>query len=228
MTILNTYLYSSEVIRLTMNSNLAHKAIANAMAGRWEQALKYNLRILNDLPEDVDALNRSARAYAELGDIPNAKKSARKVLSIDPFNNIAQKSLGRWKNLKKGDVICAGTTDANVFIEEPGKTKTIKLIHTGDKRVLCVLEAGMKVVMQTNAHRVSICTIEGKYIGRFPDDISAHIKNLVQIGNDYMVCVKSIEEKSVHVFIRETKRSDKIKQVPSFSAEGVEFVKIAV
>jgi len=211
-----------------MRSDLAQKAIACALSGDWKQALELNQQILKENPKDVDALNRLARAYVEIGDISNAKKTAKNVLIIDPFNSIAQKSLSRWKNLKKGDFIPPTTTNANIFIEEPGKTKTVKLIHPGDDKLLSTLEAGIQVKMHTNSHRVSVCTQEGKYIGKLPDDVSAHIKNLIQVGNDYVVCIKSIDAKSVSVFMRETKRAEKVKNIPSFTKDKVEYVKISV
>ncbi|MEK7112986.1 MAG: tetratricopeptide repeat protein, partial [Patescibacteria group bacterium] len=80
-----------------MDIDLAQKAVAQALAGNWKEAVKLNHEILKKDPKDVDALNRMARAYAELGNTKRAKGLVEKVLKIDPFNTIASKALKKWK-----------------------------------------------------------------------------------------------------------------------------------
>ena len=80
-----------------MDIDLAQKSLNAALSGNWKEATKLNREILKKDPKDIDALNRMARAFAELGNLKRAKSLTQKVLKIDPFNTIAERSI---KNIK--------------------------------------------------------------------------------------------------------------------------------
>lgn len=207
-----------------MSNNLAQNAISAALSGDWKKALEINTDILNDNGDDVEALNRLSRAYAELGKLAKARKTAKQVLKLDTFNTIAKKSLARWKGLKKGETYTSGPSNAQVFLEEPGKTKNLSLLHPGSKKVLAKLDSGDEVKLNTRSHRVSVTAKDGRYLGRLPDDLSVHLKKLIRFGNEYRVFIKSASETEVRVFIRETKRAKKIADIPSFSTEKISYI----
>jgi len=50
---------------------------------------------LKDNPKDISTLNRLGRAFWEINEIEKANKTYKKVISIDPFNPIANKNLKR-------------------------------------------------------------------------------------------------------------------------------------
>lgn len=199
-----------------MDEDLAQKAVAAALAGDWKKAEKINKQIFKNDKSDIDALNRLARAYAEQSNLKKAKETAQKVLKISPFDQIANKSLKRWKGLRRGETIVSGPSSAEAFLEEPGKTKMISLLHLGASSILAKLDAGDEVKLAPHKHRISITTLDGKYIGRLPDDIAATLRKLIKSGNKYQTLIKSIETQDVRVFIRETKRSEELKGIPSF------------
>jgi tetratricopeptide (TPR) repeat protein len=207
-----------------MNDTLAQTAISAALSGNWQKCLEVNKFILKKDPENIDAANRLARAYSELGNITMARKMARKVLSIDPFNSIAQKALEKWKGLKQGDTYVSRPSGAQVFLEEPGKTKIVSLLHLGSPKTLAKLDSGDEIKLNTASHRVSLITKNGTYIGRLPDDLSVHLKKLIKRGNEYQVFIKSIDKEQVKVFIRESKRAKKLAHIPSFSTDKIEYV----
>lgn len=207
-----------------MEQNLAQEAISAALAGEWEKALELNKEILKENKKDVDALNRTARAYAELGDIKKAKKTAQKVIKIEPFNKIAERAHKKWKGLRSGSSSVSGPSSAQAFLEEPGKTKIVSLLHLGASLVLAKLDSGDEVELVPHRHRVSVNTKDGKYIGRLADDIAARLRKLIRAGNEYQVLVKSIEDDELKIFIRETKRAEKIANIPSFSSEKIDYV----
>jgi len=207
-----------------MLDELAQKAIEYALDGNWKEAVNINLQIIKKNPENTDALNRLARAYSELGKFSLAKKYSKKVLAIDPTNSIARKCLDKWSRLKSGEVYKSSPTTPDIFLEEPGKTKVISLIHLGDPKILAKLDSGDEVKLSTHSHKVSVITIDGKYIGRLPDDISARIKRFVSLGNEYQVFIKSIEKNEAKVFIKEVKRSKKCKNSPSFPTEKINYI----
>lgn len=204
--------------------NLAQQAISAALKGNWKEAEKLNKEILKKKSKDIDALNRLARAYIELGKINKAKQASKKVLEIDPFNPIATKSLSKWRTLRKKELTTNDApTKVEMFLEEPGKTKIIDLLHLGDEKVITKLDSGDEVLLNPRRHRVSLTTKEGKYIGRLPDDIAAKIRKLSKIGNKYQTLIKSIQPDEVKVFIRETERSPKLKDIATFSTEKVDY-----
>lgn len=207
-----------------MDTDLAQKAVDEALKGAWKEASRTNLQILKVNPQDVDALNRLARAYAELGNLGKAKKTAEKVIKIDPFNSIATKALVRWKGAKKGQIQNGGATGPEIFLEEAGKTKQVSLLHLGDSNLIAKLDAGDRVKIASHAHRVSVLTQDDKYLGRLPDDLAARLRKLIKLGNQYEAFVKSADPSDIKIFIRETFRSSELTSIPSFPAEKIEYV----
>lgn len=207
-----------------MDIDQAQKAIAQALAGNWKEALKLNKEILKKDPKDVDALNRLARAHAELGNSKKAKSLVKKVLKIDPFNTIATKALLKWKDGAGSKTPQIAITSVEDFLEEPGKTKLVSLLYLGDSSLISKLDAADEVKFSPGAHRISVITIDGKYIGRLPDDLSARLRRFIKAGNIYKVVIKSTEPNDVKIFIKEVKRAEALADVPSFSAERVDYV----
>ncbi|MBL7036327.1 hypothetical protein ISR94_00575 [Candidatus Microgenomates bacterium] len=208
-----------------MDENLAQKAINLALKCEWEKAIEVNEKILKTNKEDVDALNRLARASAEIGKTAAATKCCKKVIKIDPSNAIANKALVKYKktkiNMKTASDKAAGPS---TFLEEPGKTKIVILLNPGDSKFLATLDAGDKMLLNTHSHRVSITTSNGKHIGRLPDDLAARIKTLVSGGNKYEVFVKSVENTTIKVFLKEIERGKDFINTPSFHSEKIEYI----
>jgi len=207
-----------------MDIDLAQKAIAAALCGSWKEALAFNKTILAQNPKDIDALNRCARAYAESGEISKAKQFAEKVLKIDPFNPIAIKSLAKWKGMKSGEFHKSATLPAQLFLEEPGKTKVVSLLNLADEKVLANLDSGDEVTINPKSHRISVLTTEGKYIGRLPDDLSARLRKLINHGYQYKIVIKCIEPKEAIIFIVEVNRPKEFTDLNSFLTEKIEYV----
>jgi tetratricopeptide (TPR) repeat protein len=211
-----------------MNS-IAQQAIHAALSGDWKTAISLNLTILKTNPEDIDSMNRIAKAYSEINKIAEAKKYAHKVIKLDPFNQIALKSLSRWGKAKQNNSVATTDIhgDPSAFLEEPGKTKIINLINLGSSDVLETLNNADEVKISAYTHKVCITTLDGKYIGKLPDDLSARLRTLVKGGNVYKVFVKSVEKELIRVFIREVKRGGDYLNTPSFPAEKIDYISYA-
>lgn len=205
-----------------MDNPLAQIAINQAIAGHWSEAVATNKKIIKNNKSDIDALNRLARAQKELGEIKSAIETAGSVLKIDPDNTIATRSIAKWKGVKaaSSDIRPSGVTPAT-FLEDPGKTKLIDLIHPGASGVLANLDCGDDVSFLVHPHRVSVVTQEGKYIGRLPDDMAARIGKLIRSGSEYQVLIKSVDGNKIKIFVRELKNNG---AVTSFPGERVEYV----
>ena len=106
-----------------------------------------------------------------------------------------------------------------MFIEEPGKTKSVTLIHLGATSLLFTLDAGQLVKLEPHAHRVSVLTEHNDYIGRLPDDLSRRIIKLTSAGNKYISYVRSVSPESVRIFIKEIERCLDLKDIPSFPSQ---------
>ena len=210
-----------------MDMDPAQEAIQAALKGEWDQAIQLNKAILQSNPKDVDALNRMAKAYFEKGDIKNAKSFAKKTLDIDPFNTIATKCLGKWKNvtaIKKNGHSSQTIKITGMFLEESGKTKIAKLLNLGSSKTIASIDTGDEVKLSAHTHKVSVLTSDGQYIGKVADDISARLRRFIKLGNKYQVLVKSVAPKDVKIFIREVERSDKLSDTNTFAAEKIDYV----
>jgi len=194
-----------------------NKAIEATLEGDWEKAIKLNKSLIDEDPNDIEALNRMALAYTVLGKPKKAKKTYEDVLTIDSLNSIALKNL---EKIKKD----SGNTDGsnitiqvnNIFLEESGKTKVVELINLAQPEILLTLRTGQLVNIAEKRLKIFVSQ-EKKYIGVLPDDIGKRLIKHIKGGNKYEAYVKSATLQNVGIFIRELKRVAKFKDQPSFS-----------
>ncbi len=201
-------------------SGNTQKAIDAALDSKWEEALKINKQIIKLEPQNVDALNRQAKAYLELGKSNQAKKYYSEALKYDPYNPIALKNLKIMKSFKsncqKLPSTCHNRLSPSLFLQEPGKTKLVNLLNIAEPQKLSQVYCGMKVEAVIKNRRITIIDVNENYLGVLPDDISHHLLRLIKGGNKYEIFVKSIRVNSLSVIIKETFRSKKFKNQPSF------------
>lgn len=199
---------------------LSRLATQAALSCNWEEAAKINEKILHLQPNHIEALNRLARAQLCLGSIEKAQKTYKKVLTLDPYNVIAMKN---FEKLEKSDGNQTLTKPknivsdfANLFISEPGKTKVINLLNLAQPSVLANISYGEKLIMNAKSHSITIATTDGIYLGALPDDLAHRLISFLNGGNKYDAYVKAISPKMLTVFIKETSRSEKFINQPSF------------
>lgn len=197
-----------------MSEKLAQAAISAALAGNWEEALEINKQILELDPENIDALNRLANSYYELGQTDKAIEAAGNALKIDPLNPIAQRCLKRFKRIQKQTTKII-SANPQTFLEEPGKTKIVNLVHLANQEILLSLTCSEKVEIVCGKYKTSITRSDGTYIGKLPDDLANRLIHLIKAGNKYDAYIKSVSEKQVKIFIRETYRAQQ-NQNPTF------------
>lgn len=210
------------------SSLLSHQAIMAALSGSWEEALRLNQEIIDADPKNVEALNRIARAYFELGDLTKAKKYFDTALSVDPYNQIAAKFLKRIKTFSKGAKTQSNPQSAfnplsgDLFIQEPGKTKVVTLLKVAEPQKLSLLSSGMIVNLIIKNHSIAITDQSEEYLGVLPDDLSHHLIRLIHGGNKYQALIKTIKTNSLSVLIREAYRCPRFRNQPSFLDEHSE------
>lgn len=196
-------------------------AIRYALENNWELAYRENKKLFKENPYDLDTLNRLAYSLVKLGKIKNAREVYQKVLKIDKTNPIALKNLRRIETISKKTLIGLGQFSAsanlqNAFIEEAGKTKTLELKNVADKKTLSMLQPGDIVTLAVKRSKVFVQMSDKTYIGMLPDSIGMRMITFMNGGNEYSAFIKALGDKSVTVFIRETKKMARFKNQPSF------------
>lgn len=203
--------------------NLAQLAIDAALDAKWNEALKLNKRIIKDDPANIDALNRQARVYMEMGKGNLAKKYYTQVVKLDPYNPIASKNLKIIKSFKLGNgggqepyINQMPKLSPFLFLQEPGKTKVVALLKVAEPQKLSLVYCGMQVNMISKNRKITIVDSHSNYLGVMPDDTSFHLLKLIHGGNKYEIFIKSIKVNALSVMIKETYRSKRFKNQPSF------------
>jgi tetratricopeptide (TPR) repeat protein len=207
-----------------MDISAAQTAIAFALSGNWKEAVRVNLEILKDSPDDIDSLNRLAHAYAELGEISKAIEATKKALDVDPVNPIALKCSEKWKSGINKSPVRSTQSSTETYLEEPGKTKLITLVNLGSPEAFSTLSPGEEVSLTCHTHKLSVISVNGKYIGKIPDELAIRLRNLIKAGNKYQALIKSVNAKEVTVFVREVERGAKAPDIPSFPTEKIDYV----
>lgn len=209
-----------------MNNNLEklnENAIHASLTRQWPAAIDLNQHILQLQPNNISALNRLAKAYEETGELEKAAKSYRKVLKLDKYSRIARNNLDRLQNLKSIPHKPSDTTITQPFsfIEEPGLTKTVFLTKLAPAQILATLRVSQPVSLKPKGRRLSV-TADKTYLGYLPDDLSAHLLHLLKLGNKYEAAIKNITKNELEIFIRETKKSARLKGLPSFTLKDTQ------
>lgn len=203
---------------------LKTQAIHTALQGDWQAAVTLNQMLLEEDPNDIDALNRLAFAKSSLGDVKEAKSIYQKVLGLDMYNPIALKNLQRLSGMSaKSSTVTMQMN--NVFIEEPGKTKVIELLNIADKKVISLLRNGEHLTLAVKRMKIFCYDPQKQYIGMLPDDIGNRLINFIEGGNAYEAYIKTVQNNKVIILVKEIKRAIRFKNQPSFiSFDKTKFV----
>jgi len=201
--------------------NLSQLAIQKALDNQWQDAIEFNLLILAEDENNVDALNRLAQAYIQIGEYCEAKSVLQTLLGLDKYNPIALRNLEKVKCFSQNhNSITHNSPRPFSFIEEPGKTKVVSLIRIGERAVLASLQSCLELDIQIRQKTISFY-YQRKYVGRLPDDIAHRLIWLHERDNQYQAYIKSVEKNKVKVFLREIKCSSKNKDVVSFTSSPI-------
>jgi len=210
-------------------TSLKDQAIQNALTGDWQKAVVINKSLIKENPVDIDALNRLAFAFSILGRVKDAKNTYQKVLRIDSLNPLALRNLKRIGDVKKikNEVGNASSTSkmhvANMFIEEQGKTKIVELVNVAQPSVINNLRTGQSLSLFVKRLKIFVLDSGNQYVGVLPDNIGKRLIKFIKAGNQYEAYVKSAFDHHIIIFIKEIKRTSRLKDQPSFisSAEKV-------
>ena len=193
------------------------KAIESAVQGAWQTAIDLNKKILKRSTKNIGALNRLARAFLQVGNLTATKKTYQRVLKIDQHNPIALKNLKRLtgKNNHVGlSKIKPVTKEA--FLEEPRKTKVIQLVRLTSAQQLADVDNGDEVFLVPKKRFVGVVSQSKVHLGCLPEDISRRLLAFMNGGNQYAAFVKIVGRSSIEILVKETFRSKRFRNRPSF------------
>jgi tetratricopeptide (TPR) repeat protein len=193
--------------------DLAAKAIKAALAQQWTEAAALNQQILEEDPQNIEASNRLARSYAEQGQLDLARQTYQSVLTLDPYNAIAQKNLTKLE--QGGSQQAQRAISSEVFLEEPGKTRSAVLAEPQKKRLESIA-SGEQLALEARNGRLAVTTNRGGLVGYLDDELASHLLHLIQLGNTYSVHLMS-NAANAQVFLRETSQSEQASKFVSFT-----------
>lgn len=199
---------------------LKDQAIKLALESNWEEAILVNKSILETVPNDIDTLNRLAYAYMQSGQFEEAREIYASIIGRDKTNPIATKNLKKLLTLSQSKNGASPTSHLNhmdnVFIQEAGKTKTVELTNLADKRTIMSLQYGDEILLTIKRSKIFVLTTDKVYIGMLPDNIGTRLISFIKGGNEYQACIKSVDDKKIVIFIKETKRAKRFFNQSSF------------
>jgi hypothetical protein len=195
----------------------AKEAVGLALQGHWKEAVAANRSILDRFPDDIETYNRLGRALTEIGQYAEAKKAYQRTLELDPFNSIAKKNLSRLSLMgKRAAKADAHKVVADIFVEETGKARVVKLVSVADKEVVAKMAPGEEVTPYVEGQRLLVKNREGDYLGEVEPKYGARLAKLAKLGNRYIAAIHSLGDKDMKVIVREVYQHPSQVGRPSF------------
>lgn len=199
---------SSAITASRQKRQYVDQAINAARDADWAAAVEINQKVL-EMGPDSAAENRLAKAYWELGELAQAREHYQSALSIDPTNRIAERNIGRLRQLmvEAGSRTVAASPGSkapvSLFVEETGKTGFAHLIDLASPAFLAQVNPGDLVELEPAGPRIGAMS-NGVHIGSVEPRVAARLLRLMADGNRYASGVTSLGDKDVRIIIRET------------------------
>ena len=209
-----------------LKRDLSRDAIGLALKGEWERATEVNWAILELFADDVDAMNRLAKALIELARYDVAKEVLGRVASIAPYNTIAKKNLARLNNLETSPIDAKKVRNVaatpQLFIEESGKSGTTVLRKPGSSQTVATMVPSDSVNLVVENNTIMVYTRDGEYLGQVEPKLGQRLIRLMGGGNKYEAAVIGVNTQGISVIIRETYRHRSLHDVYSFPSKTKE------
>lgn len=199
---------------------LEQQAVDAAIRSLWDEAIKLNKQIVTHEKNNLSAYLRLGFAYLQKRNLKDAKTYYSRALKLQPTNNVAKENIERIKILEgkhsKKDTAFEGKLDPNLFLEIPGKTKSVTLVNLGQKNTLARLNVGQEVILAVKKRKVEVRTLAQEYIGTLPDDLSRRLLLFLNAKSKYIVHIKEASLSRIIVFIKEEKKGRQVGPYLSF------------
>lgn len=210
---------------MTDIDTLEQQAVNAAVAQKWDAAVELNEKILHLDKTNIGATLRLGYAYLQQEMMKESRKYYQKALKLQPKNPVALENLERITILeesaggKNPSIKTKAILDPNMFLEIPGKTKSVSLVNLGQKNHLAELDIGEKVEIKLKRRKIEVRTLTNDYIGYLPDDVSKRMIYFMEANSTYTAYVKEANSNKVVVFIREENKGAKVAHYSSFPSK---------
>ncbi len=204
---------------LKPRSQYADDAVQLAIAGNWDEAVKLNKFIIDNLGPDEESQNRLGKALSELGKLKDAKAAYEVALKLNPLNSIAKRNAARINALlhqKEGLKVGGTRVDLNLFVEEMGKTVITILEGAGGGDICSKVAAGDVAELKIEGDGVVAETSRGVRLGTLEAKLARRLTKFMRGGNRYQAGVTSCEGNTVKLIVRETYQDPRFAGKPSF------------
>jgi tetratricopeptide (TPR) repeat protein len=189
---------------------LAEQSISAALEADWPRATELNKKILEAVPDDVEARNRLGHAYLELSKLDEAKAAYAEVLKLEPNNTIALRNQARIASLvehKTKPHLTKTRTQSRLFIEDMGKTGILRLMNPAPPHVLFKFSPGADAELREQDGLVAVHARDGEMLGFLEPKVGRRLLDLLKTGNQYVVALVANDQVNPRVAIRETFQS---------------------
>ena len=208
-------------LKTRFRKDLDREAVGLAMKGEWERAAEVNRAILELFADDVEAMNRLAKALMELGSYDEANTVVDRVCQVAPYNNIARKNRARLDQIRTS--ASATTRHARrasgapqLFIGESGKSASTTLRHTPPKLAPALISPGAPVQLVIEHHGIGVYSDEGEFLGQVEPRLGHRLTRLIEGGNTYEAAIIGTGSDGVSIMVHETSRHRSLQNVASF------------
>src|SRR5579859_810688 len=203
---------------LKPRSQYADDAVQLAIAGNWDEAVKLNKFIIDNLGPDEESQNRLGKALSELGKLKEAKAAYEAALKLNPLNSIAKRNAARINALlhqKEGLKVGGTRVDLNLFVEEMGKT-VITTVESPPPDICSKVAAGDVAELKIEGDGISAETSRGVRLGLLEAKLARRLIKFMNGGNRYQAGITSCEGSTVKLIVRETYQDPRFAGKPSF------------
>lgn len=189
---------------------LGEQSIAAALDADWPRAMDLNKKILEAVPDDVEARNRLGHAYLEQGKLDDAKAAYAEVLKLEPNNAIAIRNQARIASLvehKTKPHLTKTRTQSRLFIEDMGKTGILRLMNPAPPHILFKYSPGADAELRESDGLIAVYARDGEMLGFLEPKVGRRLLELLKSGNQYVVALVANDQVNPRVAIRETFQS---------------------
>lgn len=230
---------------------MQNEAITYARNSNWEAAIDSSRQLLSSDPNDVETLNRLAKAYFENGENDNAEQTYQRVLEISEHNPIARRMAGLISRTRSAPAKTREFVDMRMFAIETGKSTLTSLHIDTDAEISLV--PGEKLTLRANTQPVhydgqqkpvqtsgdnespaksylddaialDVYDCNDVNLGRLEPRLAARLIRFMKLGNEYTAAVLSLNEKrdQIQIVIRESHRNPDNRHEVSFPGKLID------